>query len=91
MPVAIGDVSVRPGDLLLGDEDGLLVGPAEGFAAAIDGAEAIQGLERRMRAAIEGGTPLLDDLLTFAEHAAALAAGRESRLAFREPPAAGGS
>ena len=42
VPVMIGDVLVNPGDLLVGDDDGIIVGSVADFAAIIDKAEAIQ-------------------------------------------------
>lgn len=81
VPLAIGEVTVRPGDLVLGDDDGLVVGSAEEVGAAIDGAEAIQQREGALRAAIEAGESLFDHL-NVDEHLAALRDGRPSRLTF---------
>ena len=77
----IGDVTVEPGDLVLGDDDGLVVGSAAEVAEAIDGAEAIQQREGALRAAIEAGESLFDHL-NLDEHVAALRAGRPTRLTF---------
>ena len=77
----IGDVTVRPGDLVLGDDDGLVVGSEAEVLAAIDGAEAIQQREGALRAAIESGESLFDHL-NYDEHVAALRAGRDSKLNF---------
>lgn len=81
VPVLIGDVTVEPGDLVLGDDDGLVVGSAAEVAEAIDGAEAIQQREGALRAAIEAGESLFDHL-NLDEHVAALRAGRPTRLTF---------
>ena len=80
-PVTIGDVTVHPGDLLLGDDDGLVVGTVEEIEAALDRAEQIQQREQALQAAIAGGESLFDHL-NYDEHLAALEAGRDSRLAF---------
>lgn len=79
--LTFGDVEVRPGDLVLADDDGVVVGSVDELAAAIDGAEAIQTREEALRAAIEAGESLFDHLNVDA-HVAALRDGRETRLAF---------
>ena len=81
IPLLIGEVTVRPGDLVLGDDDGLVVGSEAEVLAAIDGAEAIQQREGALRAAIEGGESLFDHL-NYGEHLASLRAGRDSKLTF---------
>ncbi len=79
--VLVGDVPVRPGDIVVADDDGVLVATEQELAASIDAAEAIQAYEVALRAAIEGGASLFDHL-NFDEHRAAREAGRPSRLAF---------
>ncbi len=79
VPVLIGGVPVRPGDLLLGDDDGLVVGSADEFAAAIDQAEAIQYGEESLRAAIVAGTSIFATM-NYDEHVARLEAGQPSAL-----------
>ncbi|MGI3779715.1 MAG: RraA family protein [Janthinobacterium lividum] len=81
VPLTLGDVEVRPGDLVLADDDGVVVGSPAEVAAAIDAAEAIQTREEALRAAIERGEPLFDHL-NVDEHVAALRDGRDTRLAF---------
>ncbi len=80
-PVMIGDVEVRPGDLLLGDDDGIMVGSEAEFAAAIDAAEAIQRREEALRAAITSGTSIFA-AMNFDDHVARLEQGLESALTF---------
>jgi len=60
LPVVIGEVEVRPGDLLLGDDDGIVVGSETELEAAIDAAEAIQSTEGALRASIQDGVSLFD-------------------------------
>jgi len=79
--LTLGDVEVRPGDLVLADDDGVVVGSPAEIADAIDGAEAIQTREEALRTAIEQGESLFDHL-NVDEHVAALRDGRDSRLAF---------
>ncbi|HEX8121759.1 MAG TPA: hypothetical protein VF549_10900 [Solirubrobacteraceae bacterium] len=81
VPVAIGAVEVRPGDLLLGDDDGLVVGGEEEIRAVLEAAEAIERREAALRGAIEDGASLFDSV-NFDEHLAAIRAGRDSRLTF---------
>ncbi|HZA03120.1 MAG TPA: RraA family protein [Propionibacteriaceae bacterium] len=81
VPISIGGVEVRPGDLVLGDDDGIVVAGADELAAVLDGAEAIQRREEALQTAIAAGTSLFDRL-NFEQHVAAIEAGRDSRLAF---------
>ena len=55
VPIQIGPVEVRPGDLVLGDDDGLVVATEEEVLAVLDAAEAIQRREEALRAAIAAG------------------------------------
>ena len=80
-PVRLGDVEVRPGDLVLADDDGVVVGSPAEMADAIEGAETIQRREEALRSAIERGESLFDHLNVDA-HVAALRDGRDTRLAF---------
>jgi 4-hydroxy-4-methyl-2-oxoglutarate aldolase len=80
-PVHLGDVEVRPGEIVVGDDDGIVVLSDAELAAAIETAEAIQRREGRIRSAIQDGTSLFDQL-NFAEHVEDLRAGRTSSLAF---------
>jgi regulator of RNase E activity RraA len=81
VPILIGDIEVRPGDLMLGDDDGIVVGSEAEFESAIDQAEAIQVREKALRASIEQGQSLFDSL-NFAEHADRLRGGLDSALRF---------
>jgi 4-hydroxy-4-methyl-2-oxoglutarate aldolase len=55
VPVSIGDVLVNPGDIIVGDRDGLVAVPRDGVATAIEKSIARERNEDEMRAAIEGG------------------------------------
>ncbi|MEP7046619.1 MAG: RraA family protein [Ilumatobacteraceae bacterium] len=81
VPVTIGDVDIRPGDILVGDDDGIIVGTAADFAAIVDAAEAIQIREKALRIAIEDGRSLFDTM-NFIAHRERLIAGVESSLTF---------
>lgn len=54
-PVAIGDVAVASGDIVIGDRDGLVVVRAAEIAAAIAGYRAIREREASMAGTLEGG------------------------------------
>lgn len=79
--LTIGDVEVHPGDILVGDDDGIIVGTAAEFEAIVDAAEAIQTREKALRISIEGGHSLFDTL-NFTEHRDRLIAGLDSKLTF---------
>jgi len=80
--IACGGCVVRPGDIVFGDDDGLLVASEERIAAALDTAEGIGRAERAILAAQARGEAL-HDLTNHGEHAAALDRGEASALAFR--------
>jgi 4-hydroxy-4-methyl-2-oxoglutarate aldolase len=81
VPIMIGPVQVRPGDLVLGDDDGVVVATEEELEAVLDAAEAIQRREEALRVAIAAGSSLFDSL-NYDEHLAAVCAGRSSTLTF---------
>ena len=81
VPLLIGDVEVLPGDILIGDDDGIIVGTVAEFGAIVDAAEAIQTREKALRISIENGYSLFDTL-NFAEHKERLIAGLDSTLTF---------
>jgi 4-hydroxy-4-methyl-2-oxoglutarate aldolase len=77
-----GGVDVAPGDIVFGDDDGLVIAAPDRIAAALEGGEAIARAERAMLAAMAEGRPL-HDLTNYAEHVARLDDEGESRLEFR--------
>jgi 4-hydroxy-4-methyl-2-oxoglutarate aldolase len=56
VPVCIGDVLIRPGDVIVGDRDGLVVVARDGVDAVIAKAVAREAKEAEQRLAIERGT-----------------------------------
>jgi regulator of RNase E activity RraA len=80
--IACGGVEVSPGDVVFGDDDGLLIASADRVAAALDTAELIGRSERAILAAQSRGEAL-HHLTNHAEHVAALDRGEPSALAFR--------
>jgi 4-hydroxy-4-methyl-2-oxoglutarate aldolase len=59
VPVALGDLLVRPGDVIVGDADGVLVLPLEHVSEILDTAVSIEQAEVAIRAdTIDGGMRL---------------------------------
>jgi regulator of RNase E activity RraA len=80
--VRCGGAAVNPGDVVFGDDDGVVIAPADRVAEALDTAETIARSERAILAAMARGERL-HDLTNYAEHVAALDRGEPSALAFR--------
>lgn len=80
--VLCGGVEVWPGDVVFGDDDGVLIASAERIAAALETAELIGRSERAVLAAQARGEAL-SGLTNFEEHVAALDRGEASALALR--------
>lgn len=55
-PIAIGGMVIQPGDLVLGDDDGVLAVAVDDCRAVIEAAEAKQAAETKQMAAIGAGT-----------------------------------
>ncbi len=81
VPVRIGSVEVQPGALVLGDDDGVVVGSVEAMAEALGRAEAIQRREDALAAELRAGASLFDHL-DYDRHLAAVRAGEDSTLTF---------
>ena len=81
IPLEIENVTIQPGDYLLGDADGIVVGTVEEFMAVIDRAEEIEKFEADLRMKIISGSSLLEHM-NYDEHLSALKAGNESKLNF---------
>ena len=58
VPVTVGQVRVRPGDVLVGDGDGIVVVPQEREREVLDTVLAIEETEERIRQEINKGTRL---------------------------------
>jgi 4-hydroxy-4-methyl-2-oxoglutarate aldolase len=59
-PITIGAVSIRPGDLVCGDEDGVVVVPAEQAHHVAEVAERIEAAETAIVAAVKAGVTLAE-------------------------------
>ena len=80
--ITCGGVEVSPGDIVFGDDDGVLIAPGERIVAALETAELIGRSERAILAAQARGEAL-HALTNHDEHVAALDRGEASALAFR--------
>jgi 4-hydroxy-4-methyl-2-oxoglutarate aldolase len=83
-PVWCGGLRVQPGDIVFGDDDGLIVAPADRLAAALDRAEEIERTEAEVAAALAAGTPLYQ-LTNAEEHLHARAEHRPTTFTYRLP------
>lgn len=68
VPVSIGDARIEPGDILLGDGDGVLVIPKDVEDRVIELAEAIDAAEEEIMDAIIGGMRLDEARTKFKYH-----------------------
>jgi 4-hydroxy-4-methyl-2-oxoglutarate aldolase len=68
VPVSIGRVRVEPGDLLLGDRDGLVAVPAARAEEVLLAAEQIEDAEAAIRRAVEAGASLREARITHRYH-----------------------
>jgi len=82
VPVSCGGIVVSPGDLVLGDADGIVVGTQDELAALVPGAQTVMANEEKAFAAFEKGTPLMD-MLNFEDHFAKRLRGEASDLAYK--------
>ena len=81
IPLEIENVTVQPGEYLVGDDDGIVVGSVEEFMAIIDRAEEIEKFEAELRMKIINGSSLLEHM-NYDAHLSALQSGMESTLNF---------
>ena len=81
IPVTCGGVIVNSGDLLFGDDDGIIVASEDELAGALDAAEAIQAKEAAALSRMAQGQSLLT-MLNFEAHYRDRAANRDSQLRF---------
>ena len=82
LTVVCGGVAVAPGDVIIGDRDGIVVVSESELLALLPRAEEVQRTEAAVLERLERGEGLLD-MLNFAEHCDALRQGRPSQLRIR--------
>jgi 4-hydroxy-4-methyl-2-oxoglutarate aldolase len=68
VPVALGDAQVRPGDVVVGDDDGVVVVTASRAAEVLDAAEAIGQAEDQVLAAVRSGLTIGQARAEFGYH-----------------------
>ena len=62
LPVVVGGVTVGPGDIVVGDEDGVVVVPKALIARTIERLEAVKAAEATMLAKVQGGLTLPESI-----------------------------
>ncbi|SEB24868.1 Regulator of RNase E activity RraA [Variovorax sp. YR216] len=68
VPVNIGDARVAPGDIVVGDADGVIVIPKAHEEKVLETAETIEAAEQRIREAVRGGMRLDEARRQFKYH-----------------------
>jgi 4-hydroxy-4-methyl-2-oxoglutarate aldolase len=81
-PVRFGGLDVAPGDIVFGDDDGLVIAPAAQIEAALETGEAIGRAEGAILRHTRSGQCSLHELTNWEAHVAALDRGEESSLGF---------
>jgi len=69
VPVALGDAQARPGDIVVGDDDGIVVIPAARLAEVRDAAEQISTTEDGITQAVLAGSSIKHARATYGYHA----------------------
>jgi 4-hydroxy-4-methyl-2-oxoglutarate aldolase len=83
-PVLFGGVRVNAGDIVLGDDDGLVIAPRPQLEACLERAATIEQVEAKVLAGIQRGESLIE-MTNLADHVAKLRAGEASSLAIMPP------
>jgi len=81
-PVGFGGLDVAPGDIVFGDDDGLVIAPPAQIGAALETGEAIGRAEGAILRHTRAGRRSLHELTNWEAHVAALDRGEESSLGF---------
>ena len=81
IPITCGGIEVRPGDVVFGDHDGVVVASDNELEELIPVAEEIQRKEQNVLAKMGEGRSLLE-MLNFDEHFEKVAAHQDSQLKF---------
>ena len=80
--IECGGVTVNPGDIVVGDDDGIVIATADELIELVPIAKEIEHKELLLRERMAAGHPLVD-MLNYREHAAAVARGETSQLKFK--------
>jgi regulator of RNase E activity RraA len=81
-PVRFGGLDVAPGDIVFGDDDGLVIAPPAQIEAALETGEAIGRAEGAILRHTRSGQRSLHELTNWETHVATLDRGEESSLGF---------
>lgn len=79
--VSCGGVSISDGDIVVGDDDGVIAAAAERIQAALPAAREIERAERRVLDGLRAGSSL-DTLTSYEEHVRLLERGEPTELRF---------
>lgn len=82
VPISCGGIEIRPGDIIFGDDDGLIAVDEKELLNMIEKAEAIQRNEAAVLIEIQRSKNSLIDLTNVRDHIDAISKGRESKLQF---------
>jgi RraA family protein len=83
IPITCGGVVVRPGDMILADDEGIVVIDPDRLAALLDAAANVKAGESRVIDKLDAGMPL-SAALNLADHVDALQRNEPSTLTFRQ-------
>ncbi len=81
VPVTCGGVRIHPGEIVFGDDDGLIVAAEDEIAEVIPVAEEVRRKEARLLAEMGRGRSLIE-MLNLEDHCTKIRAGQESKLQF---------
>lgn len=81
-PVACGGIEVCPGEVVMGDSDGILVGSFDSFNRVLPLAKTIHGVEEKLLGGISSGSTLTS-MTNLEEHLNRRLADEDSSLEFR--------
>lgn len=62
LPISLGGVHVESGDIVIGDQDGVVIVPRERAAEVLKGLEGVRAAEAKMDAAVKAGMLLPDSV-----------------------------
>jgi 4-hydroxy-4-methyl-2-oxoglutarate aldolase len=79
--IQCGGIAVSPGDIIFGDDDGIVVMNDKEIATVLDVAESIQKTEEKVLKRMESQTSLFQ-LMNFSDHYERISKGEKSRLEF---------